>query len=1089
MDQTLNAERAPRRCTPRRRILASAVEDPVNGLDGQPWRGGPHTASSPRGRVRISPQYDGVTRASAITPDVVAEKSLNKDEENFRFSTWNIGTMNGKEDDLPEVLKKRGIHLCCVGEVKKRGEGSKMIKGYRFYWKGQPEKKGGKGKKEKTVAEAGVGILLTAELSERVLGVASISERLMILKLEIGGRILHVISAYAPQAGRDVTDKDKFWNKLHEEVRKIPKEDFIWFGSDLNGHIGEETAGYVGVHGGVGYGDMNEEGRRILDFSDTHGLTIGNTWFTREEKRLITYSSGFGENKKQSVIDYVIVRAEDRKYITNVKVIAGEEIVKQHRLVVCDMKLKVEKKKKVKWVSKIKVWKLKEEKARQEYVQKLRAVDMDTCHTVNERWTCMKEAMVKASEQVCGKTKGPPRHKETWWWSEEVSKIVEEKQKCYQKWFKAREEDSDEQEELKETYKEAKKKAKKAVTEAKQAKRKEFAEQVNTAGGKQKVFKIAKQMVRKNKVTIGGNCLKDENGKLVTGEENLKKEWKNYMEKLLNEENEWDGNVEVDKIEGPLQEISYEEVEKALKKMQCGKAAGPSGVMADQLKGGEEVVIEQLRDLCNQILIEEKIPDDWRRSTMTTLYKGKGDPLSCGAYRGIKLLEHGLKVFDRILDCRIRNIVNIDKSQFGFMPGRGTVDAVFVVRQLQEKYLGKMKKLYLGFVDLEKAFDRVPREVVKWALRKEGVDEWLVKAVMYTYFEAKTAVRVGSGLTEDFEVKVGVHQGAVLSPLLFIIVMQAVTKHVSTGLPWELLYADDLVVMAETEEELRVKLISWKGEMEKKGLRVNIGKTKVMCSELGKGRVNKSANYPCGVCGLGVRQNSIWCIKCEQWIHYKCTKLKSKKKKLASLSEEEKENYTCKKCEFEQVAGSGFESGKEMTLNGSDKCEVVDKFCYLGDMLSVGGGVDAAVVTRIGSGWKKFRELEPILTAKDVSDDIKSQLYTACVRTVMIYGAETWPMTKVISTLLDRAEMRMVRWMCNKTLMDKISSDELRNRLKIPDIGEMLRRARLRWFGHVMRKDDDDWVKRCMNLTVEGTAPRGQKKTWRKTVNEDMKLK
>ena len=65
----------------------------------------------------------------------------------------------------------------------------------------------------------------------------------------------------------------------------------------------------------------------------------------------------------------------------------------------------------------------------------------------------------------------------------------------------------------------------------------------------------------------------------------------------------------------------------------------------------------------------------------------------------------------------------------------------------------------------------------------------------------------------------------------------------------------------------------------------------------------------------------------------------------------------------------------------------------------------------------------------------------------------------------------------------------LRKRLKIPDIGEMLRRARLRWFGHVMRKDDDDWVKRCMNLTVEGTAPRGKKKTWRKTVNEDMKLK
>ena len=105
------------------------------------------------------------------------------------------------------------------------------------------------------------------------------------------------------------------------------------------------------------------------------------------------------------------------------------------------------------------------------------------------------------------------------------------------------------------------------------------------------------------------------------------------------------------------------------------------------------------------------------------------------------------------------------------------------------------------------------------------------------------------------------------------------------------------------------------------------------------------------------------------------------------------------------------EAGKQALFqrcNGSDKCEVVDKFCYLGDMLSVGGGADAAVVTRISSGWKKFRELKPILTAKDVSDDIKSQLYTACVQTVMIYGAETWPMTKVISTLLnDLDEQRL----------------------------------------------------------------------------------
>ncbi len=85
--------------------------------------------------------------------------------------------------------------------------------------------------------------------------------------------------------------------------------------------------------------------------------------------------------------------------------------------------------------------------------------------------------------------------------------------------------------------------------------------------------------------------------------------------------------------------------------------------------------------------------------------------------------------------------------------------------------------------------------------------------------------------------------------------------------------------------------------------------------------------------------------------------------------------------------------------------------------------------------------------------------------------------------------MRMVRWMCGVSLLDHIRSEDLRKRMGILGIEEMLRRARLRWFGHVMRKEDDDWVKRCMNLEVEGNAPKGPRKTWRKTVEEDMKLK
>ena len=423
------------------------------------------------------------------------------------------------------------------------------------------------------------------------------------------------------------------------------------------------------------------------------------------------------------------------------------------------------------------------------------------------------------------------------------------------------------------------------------------------------------------------------------------------------------------------------------------------------------------------------------------------------------------------------------------MPGRGTTDAIFVVRQVQEKYLGKNKRIYLGFVDLEKAFDRVPRKVVEWALRKEGVSEWMIKAVMTTYYEAKTAVKVEQGLSEEFEVKVGVHQGSVLSPFLFITVMQAVTKYAAEGLPWELLYADDLVLIADSEEELKRKMVTWKNAMEKKGLKVNIGKTKVMCSEYGVGRVNKTSNYPCGVCGFGVGEensNSIACTKCRHWIHKRCSGVKIE---LRKLTKTQIENYTCRKCKLEIQSGSGFENDKVMQLGEGEECEVVDKFCYLGDMLSVGGGADAAVVTRIGCAWKKFRELKPILTSKYVSCKTKGKIYAACVASVMSYASETWPMKKSIEILLERNEMRMVRWMCGVTLLDHIKNEELLERMGIQSISEKMRTSRLRWFGHVMRKDDNDWVKQCMEIDLEGKSIRGNRKTWKKTVDEDMKYK
>jgi len=170
----------------------------------------------------------------------------------------------------------------------------------------------------------------------------------------------------------------------------------------------------------------------------------------------------------------------------------------------------------------------------------------------------------------------------------------------------------------------------------------------------------------------------------------------------------------------------------------------------------------------------------------------------------------------------------------------------------------------------------------------------------------------------------------------------------------------------------------------------------------------------------------------------------------------------------------------------SAKLELVDKFCYPGDMLSVDGDADAAVEARIRIGWNKFRQLVLLLTNKDVSLIMRGRLYSSCVRSSMLHGSETWPVKNENVVALQRAEMRMVRWMCGIKLKDRLPSKELRERLGVDDIAVILQQNRLCWYGHVLRKDDDDWVKKCMEYEVETSRPRGRpKRTWKEVVRED----
>ena len=254
----------------------------------------------------------------------------------------------------------------------------------------------------------------------------------------------------------------------------------------------------------------------------------------------------------------------------------------------------------------------------------------------------------------------------------------------------------------------------------------------------------------------------------------------------------------VEPTQGPVQSISLGEVKAAIKKGKPNKAPGSSKVSLDLIKALGETGEQWMHKVIEKVWEEEVMPDDWKMSEMVTLYKQKGDSLECGNYRGIKLLEHSLKIMERVIDKRLRQLIEINELQFGFMPGRGATDAMFIARQLQEKALEGNRKVYMGFVDLEKAYDRIPREVVYWCLRKRGVPDKIIRVIRMMYEGSETTIRTPYGNTRSFRVNVGVHQGSALSPFLFLVVLDTLSRELRDEELWEMLFADDLIIIADS---------------------------------------------------------------------------------------------------------------------------------------------------------------------------------------------------------------------------------------------------------------------------------------------------
>lgn len=976
---------------------------------------------------------------------------VRKPQVNLRFATINVGSLVARGAEVVETMGRRRVDIVAMQEVRYKNEGTKILRGgdfeYKLFWKGEE------------TGQGGVAIMIRKELAKNVIEVKRITSRIMLMDLVFNGRIVSVISVYCPQIGRSDAEKNDFYDNLNAEV--MGKNGNCIVLGDFNGHVGSSQDGYEGVHGGYGYGERNRAGERVLEFADSFDMIIGNTFFKKENEKLITFKSG----GNSTVLDYVLLGRNERKNIKDIKVIPGEECFLQHRMLVMDMWWPQETNKAPITRKQVKLWRLKDENVKDRMEEK---IALSNINEIRE-WDKWCEGIMKVAKKVCGVTSAHRRKKTTWWWNSQLAKVIKEKRALYKIWQKEKNATS------KQEYCLKKKEVKRVIAAAKEEENKKMLEKLPSrqADAIKQILKRSRQENKDKRDIEGIPCIRDKDGNLRVSVDERIGVWKNYMENLLNVENEWSGELnETGIYAGPCENVTTNSVENALGRMKSAKAAGPSGVTADLLKFLAEDSVERLADVANDMLSGLKMPDSWRKSVLIPLYKGKGDARTCGNYRSIKLLEHGMKVIERIFEERLRKTIVLDEMQMGFMPGKGTIDAIFSVRQMMEKYEAAGRKLYMVFVDLEKAFDRVPRKVIWWALRRKGVIEREIQAIIDMYDGVRTAVKLEDDRSDWFEVKVGVHQGSVLSPLLFAVVLDEITKDVREGIPKEFLYADDLVLIGESWTEVEERYAKWKIALKEKGLKINVSKTKAFCT--GEEIITPSQKYPCSVCGRRVGSNSIKCGVCTKWVHKRCTGIQGSLKGI--------KNFKCKRC-----CGIRKRTIAEKVNLAGDDLEIKGRFCYLGDVLSTDGGVDASVIARTRAGWKKFKELSGVLCKRGMSNKMKGTIYKICVRSAICYGAQCWAMKSENIRKMEATEMRMLRMICRKTLKDKIKNESIREMTGVVKLGDFIRSQRLRWYGHVMRMSQEKAPVKARNLKISGSKKGRPKKRWKEVIANDIK--